>query len=156
MNHLHCQNGFPLSILPRCCSIVGERLPPHVVYRGINLDVAWTQGGPDRILDMSCHYRDDGESYFQQLVPGNNCSLCKTQVRKWSISSLCSRSLLTRGCAVVEARKYNIILYQLPPNTTHLLQPFDVIVFGSVKKTWTNKVAVTSRTDSGAITRPFL
>ncbi|KAK3870851.1 hypothetical protein Pcinc_023962 [Petrolisthes cinctipes] len=34
----------------------------------------------------------------------------------------------------------NIILYGLPPNTTHFLQPLDVSVFGSLKKEWTKAV----------------
>ncbi|KAK3884531.1 hypothetical protein Pcinc_011204 [Petrolisthes cinctipes] len=34
----------------------------------------------------------------------------------------------------------NIILYGLPPNTTHFLQPLDVSVFGPLKKEWTKAV----------------
>ncbi|XP_062511201.1 uncharacterized protein LOC134187101 [Corticium candelabrum] len=34
------------------------------------------------------------------------------------------------------ARKYNIILVTLPPNTTHALQPLDVGVFAPMKKNW--------------------
>ena len=30
----------------------------------------------------------------------------------------------------------NIILYGLPPNTTHFMQPLDVAVFGPLKKGW--------------------
>lgn len=34
----------------------------------------------------------------------------------------------------------NIILYGLPPHTTHFLQPLDVAVFGPLKKEWTKAV----------------
>ncbi|XP_068233201.1 tigger transposable element-derived protein 1-like [Palaemon carinicauda] len=30
----------------------------------------------------------------------------------------------------------NIVLYGLPPNTTHMMQPLDVSVFGPLKKSW--------------------
>ncbi|KAK3889995.1 hypothetical protein Pcinc_006044 [Petrolisthes cinctipes] len=36
-----------------------------------------------------------------------------------------------------ELNELNIILYGLPPNSTHLMQPLDVAVFGPVKKGWT-------------------
>ncbi|XP_064098554.1 uncharacterized protein LOC135209721 [Macrobrachium nipponense] len=34
-------------------------------------------------------------------------------------------------------KSMNIILYGLPPNTTHIMQPLDVAVFGPLKKNWT-------------------
>ena len=34
----------------------------------------------------------------------------------------------------------NIILYGLPPNTTHFMQPLDVSVFGPLKKGWARSV----------------
>ena len=33
-------------------------------------------------------------------------------------------------------REQDIILYGIPPNTTHFLQPLDVAVFGPLKKVW--------------------
>ena len=37
---------------------------------------------------------------------------------------------------VTKARKENVILYCLPPHTTHVLQPLDVSVFVAVKRAW--------------------
>ena len=33
-----------------------------------------------------------------------------------------------------------IIIYKVPPNTTHFLQPLDVSVFGPLKKGWNKRV----------------
>ena len=37
---------------------------------------------------------------------------------------------------VLAARENRVILYNLPPNTTHALQPLDVSVFSSAKTEW--------------------
>ena len=35
-----------------------------------------------------------------------------------------------------QLQELDIILYGLPPNTTHIMQPLDVAVFGPLKKNW--------------------
>ncbi|KIL55069.1 hypothetical protein M378DRAFT_58967, partial [Amanita muscaria Koide BX008] len=37
------------------------------------------------------------------------------------------------------ARKHNIILFCLPPHTTHKLQPLDVGVFGPFQRAWSER-----------------
>ena len=38
------------------------------------------------------------------------------------------------------ARANNVTIYCLPSNTTHILQPLDVSVFGRLKRVWRRKV----------------
>ena len=48
------------------------------------------------------------------------------------------------------ALKHNIHLYQLPPHTTHKLQPLDVGIFGHVQRKWQDRVdEVTEDTGQG-------
>ena len=37
------------------------------------------------------------------------------------------------------AKKHNIILFSLPPHTTHKLQPLDVGIFGPFARAWTER-----------------
>lgn len=47
----------------------------------------------------------------------------------------------------------NIILYGLPPNTTHFMQPLDVSVFGPLKKGWARSVREWETTNNESVTQ---
>ena len=118
-------------------SAAGERLPPFILYKGKNLYRRWTEGGPAGALYGANESGwMDAESYlswFSKLFIPAVSHLTKTGpvvLIQDGHHSHISLELIRK------ARENHIILLCLPPNTTHLLQPFDLAVFSPLKKAW--------------------
>ena len=118
-------------------SASGERLPPFILYKGKNLYKRWVEKGPAGTLyginesgwmDSECYL-----SWFTKLFIPAVSHLTKTApviLFQDGHHSHISLELIRK------ARANNVTILCLPPNCTHLLQPFDVGVFGPLKKAW--------------------
>ena len=115
----------------------GVPLPPFVLYKGKNLYNTWTEGGP-----AGAFYGVSQSGWMEEL-----------NFSKWfELQFYPAVKYLTETGPVVlffdghyshlgiplikKARTFGIHLFCLPPNTTHILQPLDVGVFGPVKSAW--------------------
>ena len=114
----------------------GELLPPMVVYKSKNVYTNWTNGGLDgTIYDCTSSEWFDFcifENWFFEIY----LPRAKEKVGpKILIGNNLSLHFL---CDVVEAcEEYNIcFIISLPPNSTHLTQPFDVCFFCPAKRHW--------------------
>ncbi|CAF0964997.1 unnamed protein product, partial [Didymodactylos carnosus] len=118
-----------------CIAANGLLLPPFVIYNGQKLFESWTLNGPD------------GASY----TVTNNGRITTETFEWWfenmfiPLTSHINRPLLLLmdnhlshiNVKCIELAIQNQIhLISLPPNTTHALQPLDVVVFGLVKTQW--------------------
>ena len=120
-----------------CGSAIGEKLPPYIVYKGKNLMIAHTQGGPrDTRYSMSDSGWMEGANFVEWF---RNVFLPAVEDIRHTgpvVLFLDGHQSHTTLGLVEEARDKGIVRYTFPPHTTHLLQPLDVGVFGPLKHVW--------------------
>jgi hypothetical protein len=115
----------------------GVRLPPYIIYKGVNLYARWTEGGP-----AGARYGMSKSGWME----GDN-------ILDWFGSAFVPAvvHLLTSGPVVLFVDGHHshlslslvkmaygkgVHIFCLPPHTTHILQPLDVGVYGPLKQTW--------------------
>ena len=113
----------------------GERYPPCVIFKGAGaLQSTWVQNGPTGAL-----YGVTESGWMQDYIFEKWLNAFVNQVKHIEKPILVifdgHGSHLTYNVTRT-ARKHDIILLCLPPNTSHALQPLDVGVFGPMKKAW--------------------
>lgn len=115
----------------------GDILPPYVVYKAEHLMNSWVLGGPvgtrynrtksgwfdghcfsDWVATIAIPYFQSLDNDLPRVLIGDNLS-----------SHITSETLQL-------CEENNIRFVFLPPNSTHLLQPLDVAVYGPLKKAW--------------------
>lgn len=124
-----------------CGSAVGERLTPYVVYKAETLDPLWTVGGPQgtRYSASSSGWMETAQfhEWFKKVfLPAVTDRLRTGPVILFVDGHNSHLAIELLGLA----RANNVTIYCLPPNTTHLLQPLDVGVFGPLKRVWRRQV----------------
>ena len=120
-----------------CGNAAGLKLPPFILYKGKHLYNTWTEGGPA----AACY----GVSQSGWMEEANYLKWFEMQFH------VAVKHLLETGPIVLffdghyshmsisliqTARRLGVHLFCLPPNTTHVLQPLDVGVFGPMKQQW--------------------
>ena len=118
-----------------CGNAAGQFLPPMVVYKAQNCYNEWTIGGPKGTLydntlsgwfDSRCF-----ECWFNELFLPHVSD-------KPGLKVIIGDNLASHFTPqVVESSVANNIAFTcLIPNSTHILQPLDVAVFGPMKREW--------------------
>ena len=114
-----------------CCSASGLVLPPMIIFERCFPSGHYSKCGPD-----SCLYGKSPNGYMD----GDLFKSWFTTIFLPYTAHLRPAVLILDGHGshltidVIDlAREHNVILYCLPPHTTHLLQPLDVSVFKSLK-----------------------
>eukprot|EP00118_Oscarella_pearsei_P022412 m.259355 g.259355 ORF g.259355 m.259355 type:complete len:338 (+) comp40416_c0_seq13:1120-2133(+) len=120
-----------------CGSAAGEGLAPFILFKAKNINAQWRVGGPPGSLygcsDSGWMERPHFFDWFKKIFLPQTETLRKSGPVMLFVDGHSSHIALE---LVVAARANNVILYNLPPNTTHVLQPLDVGVFSSVKAAW--------------------
>ncbi len=119
------------------CAANGQFLPPYIVYKAERLMDSWVQGGP-----VSARYNRTKSGWFdghcfrdwlQRLAVPYFQHLSNDFPRVIIGDNLASHL----SADVIEICELNRIhMLFLPPNSTHLLQPLDVAVYGPMKAAW--------------------
>ena len=117
-----------------CVSASGYSLPPMIVFKRKGLTEELIRGEvPDTIYGLSESGWMDGELFSQWF---------RYHFLKYAPSSrpiillLDGHSSHYNPCVIREAARAGVILFCLPPNTTHVAQPLDVAPFHSLKVYW--------------------
>ena len=120
-----------------CGSASGDRIPPYIVYKGKHLYSSWTRNGPDGAM-----YSTSPSGWMVEI----NFLLWMKKIFIPTVTPYLSTGPVILfldghyshiGIDLIKlCREKNVWLYCLPPNTTHVLQPLDVAVFGPVKAAW--------------------
>ena len=120
-----------------CGSATGIKLPPFILYKGKHLYNTWTEGGAaGTCYGVSPSGWMEEVNYLQwfeqQFYPAVKHLLITGLVVLFFDGHFSHMSI----SLIKKARSLGIHLFCLPPNTTHVLQPLDVGVFGPVKIQW--------------------
>lgn len=115
----------------------GTRLPPFLLYKGVNLYLRWTQGGPAGAVygmsDSGWMEESNFFEWFRKLFVPATRHLTSTGPVILFVDGHYSHITYN---VVACAKEKGIHLLCFPPHLTHILQPLDVGVYGPVKKTW--------------------
>ena len=132
-------SGRSYTTIHGCGSASGIRLPPFVVYKGKNLYSAWTKGGPAgamyAVSDSGWMEKENYESWFRKMFLPATTYLRESAPVVLFFDGHHSHISIT---LVKVCRENNVHLMLLPSNTTHVLQPLDVGVYGPLKQAWRN------------------
>ena len=122
-----------ITILAAGCAD-GIKLSPYVVYKGKNLWSRWTKNGPAGSLysvsDSGWMESANFIQWFSKLFLPAVKHLVDTAPIILFFNGHHSHISIK---LIEEARANKVHLICFPPHTTHILQPLDVSVFGSVK-----------------------
>ena len=125
-------NGTTEHITLLCgASAAGMALPPMIIYPKAFPGGAYTFRGPDdAVYAKSESGWVDSELFYAWMQKKNLVHAVHQRPVFLLVDGLSSHMTLD---LIDLARENNIILFCLPPHTTHLLQPLDVSVFKSLK-----------------------
>lgn len=114
-----------------CCSASGLILPPMIIFEKCFPSGNYSECGPDDCLyAKSPNGYMDGELFKNWFL---TVFLPNTAHLRPAFLILDGHGSHLTIDVIDLAREHNVILYCLPPHTTHLLQPLDVAVFRSLK-----------------------
>jgi hypothetical protein len=114
-----------------CGSAAGVFLPPMTIYSAKAVNSLWCERGPDR-----AHYQCSAKGWINEelfIYWFEKVFLIETAVVPRPVLLIMDNLSAHISIKAIEmAQKNQVILLCLPPNTTHALQPLDVVTFGSV------------------------
>ena len=130
----HCSGMKSQITILGCCSGTGQAMPPFIIFDAKQLNHQWTRGEvPGTRYGLS----DSGwtertlfhgwlvEHFLAHAVPGRPLLLLVD-----------GHSSHYDPDSIRFARSHSVIIFCLPPHTTHEAQPLDVSFFGPLKKNW--------------------
>nr|XP_054767161.1 uncharacterized protein LOC129274361 [Lytechinus pictus] len=117
-----------------CGSAEGHSLPPYIVFKGKNLMSELTQGSlPGSRFEMTDSGWSNGEVFRRFLSKHFIPSLPDREAEQRVLLLYDGHKSHITVPLIEEARQHNVILFLLPPHTSHILQPLDVGCFGPMK-----------------------
>jgi hypothetical protein len=112
-------------------------MPPYVVYRGKHLYSSWTLGGPEDAMYSSSQSGWMEKENFMSWILKMFIPRVNEQLSTGPVILFLDGHHSHISVEVVQiCREKGVHLYFLPLNTTHVLQPLDVGVFGPLKQAW--------------------
>jgi hypothetical protein len=120
-----------------CGSASGIRLPPFVVYKGKHLYSTWTKNGPAgamySVSESGWMEKQNYQSWLQKMFLPATSHLREIGPVVLLFDGHHSHISIQ---LIQICRESRIHLMLLPSNTTHVLQPLDVGVYGPLKQAW--------------------
>lgn len=136
-----------------CCSATGQALPPFIIFQGKQLNYQWTReeipgtrygvsdsGWTDRdlfrgwLMDHFLTHAVGGRPLLL-LVDGHSSHYDPDTIRF--------------------AKEHNVIIFCLPPHTTHEAQPLDISFFGPLKIHWREVCHVFLQSSPGKVVTKY-
>ena len=119
-----------------CANAAGHALPPMVIFKGERFNHEWSTGEvADTLYGMSENGWIDSELFFYWL----DKLFLKHIPPHRPVILLCDghKSHYTPD-AISRAAQAGVIIFCIPPNTTHTAQPLDVSFFAPLKRYWSS------------------
>ena len=118
-----------------CGNAAGQTLPPMVIFKGERFNHEWSVGEvPDTLYGMSENGWIDQELFFYWF---GNIFLKRIPSQRPVILLCDGHSSHYTPEVITRAATHGVVLFCIPPNTTHVSQPLDVSFFGPLKHHWT-------------------
>ena len=117
-----------------CGSATGQILPPFIIFAAKKLNHLWMK---DEVIGSRYRVSDKGwvdQGLFYSWL--KNHFLPNAASHRPLLLLLDGHSSHFEPKSIEFARENNIIIFCLPPHTTHECQPLDVGLFGPLKKYW--------------------
>ncbi|CAF5019851.1 unnamed protein product, partial [Rotaria sp. Silwood1] len=123
-------NGKEFTTVVVCGNAAGVVLPPYTIYAAKAVNLLWCQQGLSRAQYVCSAKRWTNEDLFVDWL--ENLFIAETEhIPRPLLLVMDNLSSHISIKSIELALKHEIILLCLPPNTTHTLQPLDVVTFGS-------------------------
>lgn len=134
--HLIAEEHAENVTIVACGNALGNVIPPMILMKGIREKPEWKDNLPQgSILMMTAKGSMTTEAFVEYI---KHFAKFKPEGKVLLIFDGASSHL---DCAIVEeADKHNIVLYCLPSNTTHWLQPMDKSVFSPFETYWDEEI----------------
>ncbi len=119
-----------------CCSGTGQVIPPFVIFDAKNLNHLWTGGElSGNRYGLSDSGWTNGELFLGWL---QEHFLAHAVPSRPLLLLVDGHSSHYDPDSIRLARDHSVIIFCLPPHTTHEAQPLDVSFFGALKKSWSS------------------
>ena len=117
-----------------CGNATGQAMPPFIIFAAKQVNPLWTQ---DEVVGSRYAVSDNGwitqELFFYWL---EKHFLQNAVAYRPILLLLDGHSSHFELKTIQLARQNNVIMFCLPPHTTHVCQPLDCSFFGPLKKSW--------------------
>ena len=131
-----------------CVNAIGQAIPPYVIYNAKTLNPEWMKDGPP------------GTKYARS----ENGWIDTDLFEHWFINHFLTHAVSSRPLLLIldghkthyqlhvcqEARKQEVIIFCLPPHSTHVSQPLDTCVFKPLKTEWNKAMHILQSKNPGA------
>lgn len=132
------QQKTNITVLANVCAD-GRLPPPLIIYPRKRITAHMAEHFPEQ-FECCVGKSDRGyitfETLYEYLCNSFNDWLNDNNVQRPIILWTDWHETRSNYFLAKELLELNIIMYGLPPNTTHIMQPLDVAVFGPLKKAW--------------------
>ena len=119
-----------------CASASGHTLPPMVIFKGEKFNHQWSIGeAPGTLYGMSENGWIDQELFFNWL---EKLFIPNIPPHRPVILLLDGHGSHYTPEGISKAASEGVIVFCIPPNTTHRAQPLDVSFFGPLKRHWSS------------------
>lgn len=122
-------SGKAFTTVVICGNAAGIALPPYTIYGAKSVNALWCDRGPDR-----AQYQCSSKGWINEELFAHwfeNLFIVETANVPRPLLLLMDNLSAHISIKVIElAKQHQVILMCLPPNTTHALQPLDVVTFG--------------------------
>ena len=115
-----------------CGNALGQSVPPYFVFKGAKWDDGLLEGCVPGSSGTVTKNGWSNSEVFQQYLKEHFLQYA-TQNNHPLLLLYDGHTTHVNSVLVEWARKHNIILFVLPPHTSHILQPLDVGIFGPLK-----------------------
>lgn len=117
-----------------CCSATGHALPPFIIFQGKQLNYQWTHGEiPGTRYGVSDSGWTDRDLFRGWLM---DHFLTHAVAGRPLLLLVDGHSSHYDPDTIRFAKEHNVIIFCLPPHTTHEAQPLDISFFGPLKIHW--------------------
>ena len=134
-----------------CVNALGNSVPPHFVFKGKRNNPDLMEGASAGATSSMSESGWSNRVIFQSYLEDHFMKHVQSSEDKPVLLMYDGHASHVSPYLIQWAREHHIILFVLPPHTSHLLQPLDVGVFGPFKKFYYSECSMFMRQNIGQV-----